>query len=399
VHIARNFMLGAAAALAVCGPCAPVSPVHAATDLAKIRFSPDITIAIAGTTIAPQNVAEDNLAGMVTLVNIGSIPQGTHVTAYELLANGDQLLAFDTTLKLGGVTVRRGDVVRFNGTTYSLVFDAAANGVPEGAMTDAVTLLGTDLLLSFDVGVTLNGVMADGSDLLRFDGHTFTLFFDGSAAGIPSGVNVDAAQYLAASGHLLLSFDVSGSVGNPLVSFEDEDVLEYDPDTNTWQLAFDGAAHAVTWQPADLGALFAEPVPPPTSTESPTATPATTTPTSLVTSTPSATATVSPTPQLVPTATQTPGGTAEPSPTTTPPATNTASVTPSATATQTPSCVGDCNGNGEVIVNELVMMVNVALGNASVVDCPAGDLDKNDRITVDEIITGVNNALGTCGTP
>ena len=81
--------------------------------------------------MTPQNVAQDNLAGTVSLVNIGTIPLGTNVTAYDRLPNGDQLLAFDTTVSLpGGVTARPGAV--------------EAHGV-------------ADLLLSFDTSGTVGG--------------------------------------------------------------------------------------------------------------------------------------------------------------------------------------------------------------------------------------------------
>ena len=35
-------------------------------------------------------------------------------------------------------------------------------------------------------------------------------------------------------------------------------------------------------------------------------------------------------------------------------------------------CVGDCNGNGQVSVDEVLTLVNVALGNADATACPNG---------------------------
>ncbi len=60
------------------------------------------------------------------------------------------------------------------------------------------------------------------------------------------------------------------------------------------------------------------------------------------------------------------------------------------------TCVGDCGGNDQVTVDELVTMVNIALGNANVADCEAGDLSLDGQITVDEILVAVNNALNGC---
>jgi len=60
------------------------------------------------------------------------------------------------------------------------------------------------------------------------------------------------------------------------------------------------------------------------------------------------------------------------------------------------ACTGDCNGDGEVTVNELITMVNIALGTANVSTCLAGDANSDGQITINEIIAGVNNALNGC---
>lgn len=78
-------------------------------------------------------------------------------------------------------------------------------------------------------------------------------------------------------------------------------------------------------------------------------------------------------------------------------------MTPTGTQTLTPSltptplkCVGDCGGDRVVTVDEILRMVNIALGNAPIGDCRAGDRSEDGIITVDEILTAVNNALSGC---
>lgn len=61
-------------------------------------------------------------------------------------------------------------------------------------------------------------------------------------------------------------------------------------------------------------------------------------------------------------------------------------------------CVGDCNSDGQVTVGEILTMVNIALGNASVEACFAGDANRDGQITIDEILTAVSNALNGCPT-
>jgi hypothetical protein len=59
-------------------------------------------------------------------------------------------------------------------------------------------------------------------------------------------------------------------------------------------------------------------------------------------------------------------------------------------------CVGDCNGDSQVTVNELIALVNIALGNADISTCLPGDANHDMQITIDEILTAVNNALNGC---
>lgn len=40
--------------------------------------------------------------------------------------------------------------------------------------------------------------------------------------------------------------------------------------------------------------------------------------------------------------------------------------------------------------------VNIALGNAPLLDCEAADASHDGRVTVDEILMAVNNALNGC---
>jgi hypothetical protein len=61
-----------------------------------------------------------------------------------------------------------------------------------------------------------------------------------------------------------------------------------------------------------------------------------------------------------------------------------------------PSCVGDCNADGEVTVDEILTMVNIALGNADATACPNG-IPSGAQVDVALILTAVNNALNGCG--
>jgi hypothetical protein len=102
------------------------------------------------------------------------------------------------------------------------------------------------------------------------------------------------------------------------------------------------------------------------------------------------------------TPTETPTGTPTDIPTQTPTATpatatDTPTVTPTVSPTPTPRpCGGDCDNDGTVTVDEILKMVNIALGNLDLSQCTNGDPDGHDLITVDEILMAVNNALSEC---
>jgi hypothetical protein len=135
-----------------------------------------------------------------------------------------------------------------------------------------------------------------------------------------------------------------------------------------------------------------------TNTRPPTAT-RTLTPTSPAEPTVSSTAplpTATESPTEVPTSqpTATPIDTPTPDPTATPTDVDTPTpVPPSATPTQ--GVVGDCDENGLVSVNELVIGVNVALDRIDLSRCSAFDLDHDGQVSVNELVAAVRTALAT----
>lgn len=251
VTLHSAFRILAAVALAL----APATTARSATNLSELRIVPDTTTTLGTTTVDDEDVAADHLNGTVTVLNLGALQPEWALDAYAVRPSGQQLVSFETTVVLpGGSTAQPGDVWRFDGTGYAVEFDAAARGVPASANLDAVALYAGSLLLSFDIALDIGDLHVEPEDLIKFDGAAFTMFFDGSAVGIAPGINLDAADYLACSGHLLLSFDGSGSVGG--VAFNDEDVVEFDRNA-TWEMSYDGSSQHASWDPVDLTAISA----------------------------------------------------------------------------------------------------------------------------------------------
>lgn len=60
------------------------------------------------------------------------------------------------------------------------------------------------------------------------------------------------------------------------------------------------------------------------------------------------------------------------------------------------ACTGDCDASADVTVDEIITLVNIALGNQTLTNCTAGDANTDGQVTVDEIVAAVNNALNGC---
>jgi glucose/arabinose dehydrogenase len=112
-----------------------------------------------------------------------------------------------------------------------------------------------------------------------------------------------------------------------------------------------------------------------------------------------AVATATPTATQLPTFTPPPTATATDTPTAvdTPTASATPAASPTRSAPPPAPCPADCNGDGTVDVNELVIAVGIGLGDASLSECPAADADGDGTVTIGDLVAGVNALLAGCG--
>lgn len=109
---------------------------------------------------------------------------------------------------------------------------------------------------------------------------------------------------------------------------------------------------------------------------------------------PTATATTEPEPTAVPTL-------APPPPPTVPPAectvgTDCGSDRRQACVAGTCLCSGDCDGDGQTVVSELVKAVGIVIGETSLTGCPAADVNGSGTVSVDELLVGLNNLTRGC---
>ena len=231
-----------------------IAPPYAAAQQ-TVSFSPDITVVLGGQTLDDEDAANDDLAGVITPIDVGALPGAADLQAYHRGGPGvGELLVLDTTVVLpGGVTATPRKVIAFSGGAYSEALDLSACGLPAGVKIDAMTS-GDTMWFSFDTPVLLGGVLHDDEDVVALGaGCAWAQVLDGSAAGIPVRLDLDGLHYQKGTGLLMMSFDGSGTVGG--VSFDDEDVAAYDMASDSWSMIYDGSSLHPGWLPADLDAL------------------------------------------------------------------------------------------------------------------------------------------------
>jgi hypothetical protein len=185
---------------AVPGPIAAVS-YYLATDVPSVLG--------VGAYTSAQILRSDNGTYSIALDTEGAVFKAIHRRP-----DGLWLIAEGTPDKIGSVFFEPRDVFLTDASSFfSMYFDGSAAGVPEYAGIDAIFLDGAGaLVLSFDVPVNLGGTEYGPSDLVRYSGGTFSLFWSAAAAGVPPYANVVGADRDSA-GILVLTFDVPTRLG------------------------------------------------------------------------------------------------------------------------------------------------------------------------------------------
>lgn len=144
------------------------------------------------------------------------LPPGVEIDALTV-ANGFVGFSTDTTVRVGSVTVRDGDVALYDpvAETFSSLFVGTDEGVPVGVGVDAVHLQPgwdetVEMLLSFDTAIVVSGVTVRPCDIVEYDGETgsFSMAAEGATVFGSAAVRtaVDAVVRLP-DGSLLVSSD------------------------------------------------------------------------------------------------------------------------------------------------------------------------------------------------
>ena len=162
------------------------------------------------------------------------------IDAVHVLANGHILLSPANDATLGGLSFENGDLVDYDpvADTSTLIFDGSALfSDPAEKIVSVHVLDNGHFVLSTDSDAILGGLSFEDIDLVEYDPATDTasLFFDGSLTTLDAAID---ALHVLTNGHIVLSPAGTATLGG--LSFEDEDLIDYDPATDTAILIFDG---------------------------------------------------------------------------------------------------------------------------------------------------------------
>jgi hypothetical protein len=322
-----------------------------------------------GGAITVDAAEEFILSAAASMTANGGSPDGTGGSA-DFTSGGAMLLAGRVELRgLGGEADAGELLVDVEGTAdLNGLIDLRAGGGTGGSM---------DLDAEGDTLSVGQGARIDASTSGSGSGGSITLTAEarlvvrgelttdgGSSAGASAGIiDLDGCQVEIAEDGILRS---DRAEGLNVITGRDETViagtLHADPSTGRNELRYPGPGQ----QPVILGSADIAP-----------------------------SAVLNEDPGVQPCQERTPSPTRTPTPTRTP-----GGSTSTPTGTRTPglgACLGDCDGDEIVSIDELVRAVMAALAQPPLSACGGLDRNDNDAIEIDELVAAVAAALGGCG--
>lgn len=113
---------------------------------------------------------------------------------------------------------------------------------------------GNVLYVSATGSGSVGGVSYQDEDILAYyaDSNSWSLFFDGSLYGITRDLN---AFHITTNGSIYMSFDETVTIPN-VGTVDDSDIVFLNSTTGLFSMAFDGSAHDLTTSDEDIDGLF-----------------------------------------------------------------------------------------------------------------------------------------------
>jgi len=184
-----------------------------------------------------------------------SVPTSANVDGLVRVDNTHFYLSFADNVTLPGVgTVQDEDIVFYNAGTWSVYFDGTARSLTSNNQDiDAFDIVGSTIYFSTVGNTNPPGVggTADDADIYAWNGTAFSRVFDASANGVQGNANVDGLSLTDAT-HFYMSFNADTTL--PVIgAVQDEDIVRYN--AGTWSVYVDGTVLGLTSGNLDLDAI------------------------------------------------------------------------------------------------------------------------------------------------
>lgn len=166
----------------------------------------------------------------------GALPANARINGFDRLRNGNYLITFSNVVQYpGAFALFPGDIIEVTPSFdfVGLVFDAlAAPGWDRTININALaldeTVTGMQLYFSIDRSANIDGIDFRPSQVIVFNGTTYSLAFGGPGTPLTlGGFNINAIDRVLVNGtrHLFLSFESPGHLHGH--DFYSDDVLGY----------------------------------------------------------------------------------------------------------------------------------------------------------------------------
>ena len=227
---------------------------------AGVFFSPDIPVAIGDKSFDERDIVYYDSTDFVLRLSGSSlgIPEGASIDAFAFSESGI-LFSVDVPITLDSETYTCRDLISYGAGVFSKLLDGEAEGIPQGACIDAATVLEDEsIVFSLDILVSIGGTDYQANDLIRWNGVSFSSYFDGSDNGIPDGADIDGAYVvvdadedgIGIDGDILISLDILVELDN--TEFRDNDVIAWDQ--SLYSMYFEGVSSGLPMN-AGVGAV------------------------------------------------------------------------------------------------------------------------------------------------
>jgi hypothetical protein len=168
-----------------------------------------------------------------TPINIREVKNAV-VDGYHRDSNGNVYFSFDVDTRVNGGGVTKSDIIRCTNidcSAYSYFFNSVAESLVHINI-NAFTLdpINGDLIFSIENDARINGALFFASDLIRFNGTDYTLAYDSFSIGFSRYKNIDAVS-MTISNKFLFSF-ASDSVTNHIYEYDNvsgDSAIAYTP--------------------------------------------------------------------------------------------------------------------------------------------------------------------------